>query len=439
MGAERGEQLDVRGGAVAGEQVAEHAGEAGVPCAERLPARRACHGPADHLHERRPRGAQRLRRSLLRRGLGSIARVARKRILAAAVLVSTSTIGCASTTLLDEEKVAPFAALLRADRALSSTVLRFGDERSESAGLVYVREVQSGSPAAAARPVLVLLNGVFSDGDTWRFDTSLLAEQHDLLVIDLPGTGRSTGSEPDAQPESQYTLEWVASRTWRTVAGWQALQVSPRPLVLVGHSVGGAVVLRMLGQPRLRERFAPQRAHVVGSVLIGAADVGTPGWSPTLIELAKLSEVEVALGDALGVLDARARDGIAKSVEDPTKSALEHEAERMVAALVDRDRRRASQLMLRRIRPVDGADVPEWGAVREMVEDHGRVDVPTLLVWGRDDDTLTLDTAKKLEREIPGARLAIIEDARHSVQQEQPFATTRAVLEFVEGLRGSAR
>ena len=43
MGAERGEQLDVRGGAVAGEQVAEHAGEAGVPCAECLPARRACH------------------------------------------------------------------------------------------------------------------------------------------------------------------------------------------------------------------------------------------------------------------------------------------------------------------------------------------------------------------------------------------------------------
>jgi pimeloyl-ACP methyl ester carboxylesterase len=106
----------------------------------------------------------------------------------------------------------------------------------------------------------------------------------------------------------------------------------------------------------------------------------------------------------------------------------------MIGALTDPDRRRSSQLMLRRIRPVDADDRPIAALTRELSRDHERVDVPTLLLWGRNDDTLTLATARKLNAEIPNSRLQIVEEAKHSVHQEQPFATVAAIREFVDSL-----
>lgn len=338
--------------------------------------------------------------------------------------------GCASPALLDERVTAPFAALVAADRELPARTLSLGEPTTNKDGAVFLRELRSGAPSAENRPVVVLLNGVFSDGDTWRFNTSTLVGEADVLVMDLPGTGRSAVIDPDARPADAFTLRWTAQRTWQALAGWQALQPRPRPLLLVGHSIAGTVLLRMLGDPGLRARFARTREQVTGAVLIAAADVGTPGWSPTLVELAKLSDVEVGLGESLGVLESMVRDGIAGSVERPEEAALQLEADRMVTALTDRDRRRASQLMLQRIRPLGPDEQPIWPKVKELSADHGRVDVPTLLIWGRHDDTLELPTGEKLAREIPGAKLLVIEGARHSVQQERPVEVSRAILAF---------
>ena len=352
----------------------------------------------------------------------------------AAYLALALLTACAPLQLADERVQQPFADLTQADAALEQTVLRFGNAASPSEGTIHMREVRSRALLGNTRPVLVLLNGVFSDGRTWRFNTALLAERYDLLVVDLPGTGRSVGTDPDTQPEDHFTLEWMAARTYRALAAWQEQSQERRPLVLVGHSYSGAVILRMLGRPTLREQFAEERALVRGAVLIASADVGTAGWSTTLVELAKLSETEVALGGALGVLESRVIAGIESGVERPAESALQQEAERMIGALTDPDRRRSSQLMLRRIRPVDAEDRPIAALTRDLSRDHGRVDIPTMLLWGRNDDTLTLDTARKLNAEIPGSRLVVVEEAKHSVHQEQPFATTAAIRAFVDSL-----
>ena len=341
---------------------------------------------------------------------------------------------CATPRLLDEHTAPPFADLVREDRKLSSTAQRVGDEHDETDGTVYFRDIRSASPSAKDRAVVVLLNGVFSDGDTWRFDTGILGQRYDLLVVDLPGTGRSVGVDPDREPADHFTSSWVAERTWQALSAWQAEQPTPRSLVLVGHSVGGSVILRMLGRPDLRARFATERAHVAGAVLIAPPDVGTEKWSQTFVELATLSDEKIDLGDSIGLLQSRVEEGISGSVVHPESSALQGEADRFLAALRDRPRRRASQLMLLRIRPVDDHAEPLWPLVRDLAADHGRVDVPTLLVWGREDRSIPLSTGVKLSAEIPASKLVVVDEAGHSVQQERPFPVTTAISRFVEGL-----
>jgi pimeloyl-ACP methyl ester carboxylesterase len=103
---------------------------------------------------------------------------------------------------------------------------------------------------------------------------------------------------------------------------------------------------------------------------------------------------------------------------------------------LDRDRRRASQLLLRRIRPVDEDDVPDWPAARRLAEDHGRVDVPALVLWGRDDSTLPLADGEKLARELPRGELVVVDRADHSLHQESPRETVLALRTFVLDLAG---
>jgi len=345
-------------------------------------------------------------------------------------------LGCAARAqLIDERTSEPYAALVIADEGLQERTLQLSVPSPEGgAWPVRIREVESPAPLASERPVLVLLNGVFSDGGTWRFVTAPLADRFDLLVIDLPGTGGSAGSAPDELPPSAFTLPWLGERVWGALAIWQARQPAPRPLILVGHSLAGAVVLRMLGDPQLRAGSAELRALTVGAVLIGAADVGTAGWSPVMVELTKLSDVEVEIGGALGILESEVRGGVARSVEQPEHRAFEMEAARMLHALEEPDLRRSSQLMLRRIRPIDEDEQPIWSRIRPLVDDHARVDVPVLLLWGENDDILPIGTAQQLRSQIPGSRLVIIEGARHSVHQEKPLRVAAEIARFVDPL-----
>ena len=57
--------------------------------------------------------------------------------------------------------------------------------------------------------------------------------------------------------------------------------------------------------------------------------------------------------------------------------------------------------------------------------------VPTLLVWGADDQFAPLAGAHRFEREIPGARLAAFQGAGHFVFDQEPERTTKEVVGFL--------
>ena len=62
------------------------------------------------------------------------------------------------------------------------------------------------------------------------------------------------------------------------------------------------------------------------------------------------------------------------------------------------------------------------------------ITVPTLLLYGADDQRSPLDVAHELHRQIPGSRLAVIPDVGHLALMEAPDAFNTEVRNFLHGL-----
>lgn len=61
----------------------------------------------------------------------------------------------------------------------------------------------------------------------------------------------------------------------------------------------------------------------------------------------------------------------------------------------------------------------------------GRINVPTLILWGRHDRLIPSAVGQAYERAIPGSRLVLIEEAGHAPLREAPEACARAITEFL--------
>jgi len=59
--------------------------------------------------------------------------------------------------------------------------------------------------------------------------------------------------------------------------------------------------------------------------------------------------------------------------------------------------------------------------------------VPTLFVWGQQDEIVTLSYGRRYASLVAGARLLVIENAGHLPQLERPAVFTSAALEFLSG------
>jgi len=63
----------------------------------------------------------------------------------------------------------------------------------------------------------------------------------------------------------------------------------------------------------------------------------------------------------------------------------------------------------------------------------GRIEIPTLLLWGASDGIVKPAYGKAMSALIPGARFALIDGAGHHPEIEQPARLVEDIIRFVEG------
>jgi pimeloyl-ACP methyl ester carboxylesterase len=73
-----------------------------------------------------------------------------------------------------------------------------------------------------------------------------------------------------------------------------------------------------------------------------------------------------------------------------------------------------------------------WQPVDALANEHARLTMPVLLLWGADDPTFPLDLARDMARQFPDARVVEVPGARLLVHEEKPEQVARAAIGFLD-------
>lgn len=252
------------------------------------------------------------------------------------------------------------------------------------------------------KPV-ILLHGLGANRYTWRHLISAAPAGQQLFVFDLRGFGESPKPHDD-----KYSLYDQASLIYDFI-----LERDLRDLTLIGHSMGGGIAL--LVALKLKESG---QSRVSALVLLDS--VAYPQRIPAFIRLLQapvLGPLTVRLLPAdfqvrtilrLAYFDDRK---ISEDVIDAYAAPLR--APGSAHALVES----ARQMMPRDLSAVSGR--------------YGRIDVPTLLIWCREDTIVPLDVGEKLHAAIPNSKLVIMEGCAHFPHEEKPEVVVPLIVRFL--------
>ena len=225
---------------------------------------------------------------------------------------------------------------------------------------------------------MILLPGLLCDEALWAHQTRYLAEVADVTVADL--TGRDSVSELAAD----------------------VLATAPPRFAVAGLSMGGYVALEIVRQ-------APERVVKLALLDTNArADTDKQRRRRRgLMALADRGEFRGVTPRLLPMLIHPDRIG-----EEALTSEVMAMAER-----VGRDAFLRQQKLI-----MDRPDSRLW---------LSSIQLPTLVLCGRQDAISTLEMHVEMAGAIPGARLAIVEECGHLASLERPHATTALMRDWL--------
>ena len=297
-----------------------------------------------------------------------------------------------------------------------------GDTRAivvgEDAGAqIRMAYTEAGDPSATQH--LLLLHGLFDNRGTWDYVLPHLVEAgYHIIAPDLVGCGDSSKPELASLPSTErYSLDTQVGFVRRFT---ECLGLDD--LVLVGHSLGGGIALRSLctewpGAPRVR-----------GLVLESAAGhaQGLPArlrllaeWPGRLLTHPWVHALALATGGAQRIARATFRHVF----HDPDKIPKEL-VDRAVDIVRDPRTLAAYRDTARNLLPADIATFPDR---------YRDIDVPTLIVWGRDDRIVPPLFGLLFEAEIPGSTLHVFDECGHAPHLEYPVETAVLLRDWMRG------
>ena len=349
-------------------------------------------------------------------------------LLAVAALVFS---GCASEhyrVLRSEWDHPHLASLLEASsRIPSKTLMVKVDEVRGEPVRMAVRERGTGEGGR----LVVLVHGLLTDSRTWRYLEGELGQDYDLLAMDMIGCGLSDKPAPEEMGRDGHSPSAHARRILRALRNRLAERRGDLKVTLVAQSYGGMVALRMLGAPDLKEEFADVHAKIDQAVLIAPAEFAIEKAYPLFKEISDLTDVEAFLGDLLGLITDRSAEFARYGTYEQEGSATRESADQFAEVLSHGDTRHSAQAIILNSVPFIEGTRPDWEKIERLTDDYARIDRPVMLIWGTRDTTLPLSMGYKLQREIPGAKLTVLEKTMHTIQGERPRLTANLIREFI--------
>lgn len=239
-----------------------------------------------------------------------------------------------------------------------------------------------------AGPILLLIHGTAASTHSFRDLATTLAEDFQIIAVDLPGHGYSGGLEAPTLPRVSEALAALLSK----------MEVSPD--LVCGHSAGAAVALRMavdgLVTPRAVIALAPALKPYGG-----AAD----GLASGFAKLAFLNPLTPRL------LSMRAEpDRVARLIAR-TGSRLDDEGAAFYARLLKRSDHVQGALRL----------MAHW-KLRPLLDDLPHLDVPARFIVGEADYATPARDAEAAAGRIGDCDVVRLPGRGHLAHEEDPAA-----------------
>ena len=239
----------------------------------------------------------------------------------------------------------------------------------------------TGTPSE--NPAVVLLHGLVGEPDGWFDTVEALTPYHRVLVPHLPLAW---------MPMQEAHVPGLVEFVHRFI-----VDLGLEKVILVGNSLGGQIALMYT---------LKYGNSVAGLVLLASSGIG-----------------ELALGKSTFKRQDRdfIRKHAAKSFYDPVH--VTDELTEFVHSLIS-DRKAAIRLI----------KVSRSSRQINVKNDLERISVPTMLIWGADDQITPPDLADTFNSLLPVSELHFIDKCGHAPMMEYPDITNRLLLDFLHRL-----
>jgi pimeloyl-ACP methyl ester carboxylesterase len=253
-------------------------------------------------------------------------------------------------------------------------------------------------------PPLIFVHGLSGSWPNWLEQLPVLAANHRVIALDLPGFGYSP------MPAERISISGYARLLDRLLD-----RLGIDAAAVVGNSMGGFVGAELaIAFPQRVERL----------VLISAAGISTYDHRGALRTVPVLRRAERIL-TAYTAWMASKSDTVARRarLREATLNVVTRHPSRLPAALA------AEQLR--------GSGKPGFMQALEanlnydFRERLAEIACPTLIIWGEDDRLITARDAAVFEELIPNSRVVMYADTGHMAMLERPAEFNALLDEFL--------
>jgi pimeloyl-ACP methyl ester carboxylesterase len=247
-----------------------------------------------------------------------------------------------------------------------------------------------------AKKTVVLLHGFLSSTFSYRQLIPLLIKDFNVISIDLPPFGKSGKTR-----DYSYSHQNHANSIIRLLQ-----HLGKENIIIIGHSMGGQVALNVCYQkPDMVEK----------AILLCSS-----GYL-------KRSKTPLILTSYIPFFHLYVKRWLARSGVEKNLRNVVHDHNRIDHVMINGylqpfiENNEIFKGLTKMIRDREGDLTPE--------QLH-KITTPCLLIWGEHDRVVSVETGKRLSKDLKNSKLIILKDTGHLVPEERPEEVYQHILEF---------
>jgi pimeloyl-ACP methyl ester carboxylesterase len=273
-----------------------------------------------------------------------------------------------------------------------------------------VNTIELGADRASSAAPIVFVHGLSGCWANWLEQLPVLAREHRVVALDLPGFGASPMPAETHRPGTGISISGYARLLDRLLG-----ELEIDAAALVGNSMGGFIAAELaIAFPQRVERM----------VLVSAAGISTTGHPGVVRAVPALHRLETILAAGSAWVASKS-DTVARRarLREATLNLVVRHPSRLPAALA------AEQLR--------GSGKPGFIQALQAVLDYDirerlpEIACPTLIVWGASDRLVPVRDADVFAELIANSRKVVFEDTGHMSMLERPAAFNALLEDFL--------